>query len=49
MPNVGAILPIRFTCEDIGPLQRLAHAEGMATNELIKQAALARLPREAHR
>lgn len=49
MPNVGAILPIRFTREEIGPLQRLVHAEGMTTHEFIKQAALARLPQEAPR
>lgn len=49
MPNVGAVLPIRFTREEIGPLQRLAHAEGMTTHEFIKQAALARLPHQAHR
>lgn len=49
MPNVGAILPIRFTREEIGPLQRLAHSESVTTHEFIKQAALARLPQEARR
>ena len=47
MPNVGAVLSIRFTREEIGPLQRVAHAEGMTTHEFIKRAALARLPLEA--
>jgi hypothetical protein len=42
VPNMGAVLPIRFTREVIGPLQRLAHAEGMSTHEIIKQAAPAR-------
>jgi hypothetical protein len=40
-PNPGAILPIRFTCEEVVRLQRLAHAEGMTTHAFIKQAALA--------
>lgn len=49
MPNVGAILPIRFTPDEVGRLQRLAHAEGMTTHAFIKHAALARLPQEAPR
>lgn len=49
MPNVGAILPIHFTREEIGPLQRLAHSQGMTAHAYIKQAALARLRQEAHR
>ena len=49
MPNVGTILEIDFTREEIGPLQRLAHSQGMTTHEFIRQAALARLQHEAHR
>jgi hypothetical protein len=48
-PNVGAILEIDFTREEIGPLQRFAHSQGMTVHAFIKQAALARLPQEAHR
>ena len=48
-PNPGAILPIRFTREEVVRLQRLAHAEGMTTHAFIKQAALARLPQDAPR
>jgi hypothetical protein len=47
MPNVGAILPIRFSREEIGPLQRLAHSKGMTSHEFIKQAALERVSQEA--
>lgn len=47
MKNVGAILPIRFTREEIGPLQRLAHAQGMTAHAFIKQAALERVIQEA--
>jgi len=47
--NAGAILEIRFTRDEVGRLQRLAHAEGMTTHAFIKQAALARLPQEASR
>ncbi len=48
-PNPGAILPIRFTRDEVVRLQRVAHAEGMTTHELIKQAALARLPQDVSR
>jgi hypothetical protein len=48
-PNPGAILPIRFTRDEVVQLQRLAHAEGMTTHEFIKQAALARLPQDVSR
>jgi hypothetical protein len=48
-PNPGAILPIRFTRDEVVRLQRLAHAEGMTTHAFIKQAALARLPQDASR
>jgi hypothetical protein len=47
MMNVGAILPIHFTREEIGPLQRLAHAQGMTAHAFIKQAALDRVSQEA--
>lgn len=47
MPNVGAILPIHFSREEIGPLQRLAHAKGMTAHAFIKQTALDRVSREA--
>jgi len=49
LPNVGAILEIRFTRDEVGRLQRHAHAEGLTTHEFIKQAALAQLPQEAPR
>lgn len=48
MPNVGAILPSHFTREEIGPLRRPAHSQGMTARAFIKQAVLARLPHEAH-
>jgi hypothetical protein len=47
MPNVGAILPIHFTREEIGPLQRLAHSQGMTAHAFIKQAALDRVSQNA--
>ncbi len=47
MLNVGAILPIHFSREEIGPLQRLAHAKGMTSHAFIKQAALERVSQEA--
>ena len=46
-PNVGAILEIDFTREEIGPLQRLAHSKGMTVHAFIKQAALERVSQEA--
>jgi hypothetical protein len=49
LPNVGAILEIRFTRDEVGRIQRHAHAEGLTTHEFIKQAALAQLPQEAPR
>ena len=48
-PNPGAILPIRFTRDEVVNVQRLAHAEGMTTQAFIKQAALARLPQDVSR
>jgi hypothetical protein len=48
-PNPGAILPIRFTRDEVVRLQRLAHAEGMTIRQFIKQAALARLPQDVSR
>ena len=47
LPNMGAILEIRFTRDEVARLQRLAHAEDMSIHEFIKHAALARLPQEA--
>jgi hypothetical protein len=49
MPDVGAILDIHFTREEVSRLQRLAHAKGMTTHEFIKKAALARLSQESAR
>jgi hypothetical protein len=46
MPNVGAILEIHFTREEIGPLQRLAHAQGITAHAYIKQAAMARVSQD---
>jgi hypothetical protein len=48
-PNVGAILDIRFTRDEVARLQRAAHAEGMTTHAFIKEAALARLPQDVAR
>ena len=48
-PSRGPVLEIRFTRDELSRLQRAARAEGMSTNAFIKQAALARLPHEAHR
>ena len=48
-PSRGPVLEIRFTREELSRLQRAARAEGMSANAFIKQAALARLPHEAHR
>lgn len=47
MKNVGAILPIRFNREEIGPLQRLAHAQGMTAHAFIKRAALDQVLQES--
>ena len=47
MRNVGAILPLHFTREEIGPLQRLAHSQGMTAHAYIKQAALGRVSQDA--
>lgn len=47
MPNVGAIIEIDFTREKIGPLQRLAHSQGMTAHAFIKQAALDRVLQDA--
>ena len=48
-PDFGFIFPIRFTGDEAGRLQRVAHAEGMTTHEFIKRAALARLPQDISR
>lgn len=48
-PSRGPMLEIRFTRDELSRLTRTAHAEGMTTHAFIKQAALARLPREAPR
>jgi hypothetical protein len=38
--DIGAILPIRLTREEIARLEDAARAEGLAPHEFIKRAAL---------
>ena len=49
VPNVGAILEIEFTREEIARVEPIAHAEGLTLHEFIKQSALARVPQASAR
>ncbi len=48
-PNAGAILPIRFTRDEVVRLERVARAEGVTMHAFVKHAALARVPQETAR
>jgi hypothetical protein len=47
VPNPGAILPIRFSLEEMTRLGRAADAEGLTIYEYVKQSALARVMHKA--
>ena len=46
-PNPGAILPIRFSLEELARVGIAADAEGLSIYEYIKQSALMRVMHQA--
>lgn len=47
VPNPGAVLPIRFSLEELTRVGRAADAEGLTIYEYIKQSALMRVMQKA--
>ena len=47
-PHAGAILPIRFTREEVSRLQAAAIQEGLSMHALVKHAALSKVESLLH-